>query len=136
MISARIYERLTDLSPQEVEKRLSRWHLDYGKEMEKDVLFGEQEFAEKVPFLRNLSQNLPPLWEQIKEEVFSLVYSPEQIKGYLDKAKCPLYFEEIGVDKELAYRAIMNARYIRGRLTVLDIADELGILKEIAEMSE
>ena len=136
MISARIYERLTGLSPQEVEKRLSRWHVDYGKEMEKDVLFSEQEFAEKVPFLRNLSQNLPPLWEQIKEEVFSLVYSPERIKGYLDKAKCPLYFEEIGVDKELAQRAIMDARYIRGRLTVLDVADELGILKEIAEMSE
>ena len=136
MVSARIYERLKDLSPQEVEKRLSRWQVDYGKEMEKDVLFSEQEFAEKVPFLRSLSQNLPPLWEQIKEEVFSLVYSPEQIKGYLDKVKCPLYFEEIGVDKELAQRAIMNARYIRGRLTVLDIADELGILKEIAEMSE
>ena len=30
----------------------------------------------------------------------------------------------------------MNARFIRDRLTILDIADEIGILKEIADKAE
>ncbi len=70
---------------------------------------------------------------QFKEEVFPLVYPSKKIKEYLRKAKCPLCFEQIGVNKKLAYKTIIYARYIRGRLTILDIADELGILKETAK---
>ena len=139
MVSARIYERMKNLSARQVEQRLSHRQVDYGKEMAsfgKDVFFNEQEFGKKVPFLKELPKKLPLLWDQIKEEVFSLVYSPEQMQEYLGKAKCPLCFEEIGVDKNLTYRTIMNARYIRGRMTILDIADELGILKEIAETAK
>lgn len=135
MISTRIYERLKDFSSEEVEKRLSR-HIDYEEETKSfsnDILFNEQAFSEKIPILRNLPQNLPPLWEEIKEQAFSLVYSIKQIKEYLSKAECPLCFEEIGVNRELARRVVINSRYIRGRLTILDIAAELGILEEVAE---
>ncbi len=132
MISACIYKRLKDFSPEQVEKRLSRRHIDYEEES-KDVFFNEQAFSEKIPILRNLPQNLPPLWEEIKEQAFSLVYSLKQIREYLGKAECPLCFEEIGVNRELARRVVINSRYIRGRLTVLDIAAELGILEEVAE---
>lgn len=84
-----------------------------------------------MTILKELSTTLIQNWDEIKEKVFSLIYSQETVKGYLQDAGCPVHFPEIGVDNELAYQTIMNARYIRGRLTVLDIADELGILKEV-----
>ncbi len=55
------------------------------------------------------------------------------MKKALKEAGCPLKFSEIGVDKNLAFQAIMHSRFIRSRLTILDVADELGILSEIAE---
>jgi len=132
MVSAHIYERLKELSPEEVERRLSHPLVNY-ESFSKDSFFNQQEFSQKLPILRDLSQNLPPIWEQIKEEVFSLVYPLKQIKEYLGKAECPLCFEEIGIRGELARRVVMNSRYIRKRLTILDIAGELGILEEVAQ---
>ena len=132
MVSAHIYERLKDLSPEEIESRLSHHWLDY-ESFTKDRFFNKTEFGQKLPILRDLSQNLPPLWEQIKEEVFPLVYPLKQIKEYLGKAECPLCFEEIGIGKGLARRTVMNSRYIRKRLTILDIASELGILEEVVQ---
>ena len=61
---------------------------------------------------------------------FPLLYSHKEIKEYLKKGDCPLDFEEIGVDREVYKKAILYSRFIRDRLTVLDIADELGILEE------
>ena len=61
-----------------------------------------------------------------------MVLPQEAVKRYLRDARCPTHFSDIGVERELAYETIMNARYIRGRLTILDIADELGVLEEVA----
>ncbi len=136
IVSSHIYQRLKNFSAKDVEKALSHRDIDYEQAIKflgRDASLIKKEFKKKIPILKELPQKLPPLWEQIKEEVFPLVYPPRKIKEYLRKAKCPLRFEEIGVNKELAYRTIMYARYVRGRLTILDIADELGTLKEIAE---
>ena len=136
IISSYIYERLKNFSAKDVKKRLLNKNINYEEKLKsfgKDTSSIKKEFEKKIPILKKLPQKLPSLWEQIKEESFPLVYSPKEIKKYLRKAKCPLHFEEIGVNKGLAYRTIMYARYIRGRLTILDIADELGILEEITE---
>jgi len=134
--SSTIYERLKNLSSKEVEKRLLQREIDYDEEIRlfgKDAPLIKKEFSKKISILKELPQRLPPLWNEIKEKAFPLVHSSQKIKDVLKKANCPLYFKEIGVDKSLAYKAIITARYIRGRLTILDIASELGILREIAE---
>jgi len=42
-----------------------------------------------------------------------------------------LSMRDIGVDKKLAFLTLTLSRFIRGRLVILDIADNLGILEEI-----
>ena len=128
VVAAKIYEMLQDLSIEDVRKRLAqREETDYRK--------GEhwKEFEKKVPVLKVLSTSLILRWEKIRQKIFPTVYSPETVEKYLTEAGCPTHFSEIGVDRELACRTIMNARYIRDRVTVLDIADELGILRDVAD---
>ena len=110
VVVAKIYERLAQFSVEEVRKRLIRLdETDY------------------------LSTSLVKKWEEVKEKVFTLVYSQETVERHLQEAGCPTRFSEIGVGRELAYETIMKARYVRDRLTVLDVADELGILEETAD---
>jgi len=137
VIVSKIYERLGTLNVTEVEKRLARHDEDdYREKISK--AFPERfptiwrEFAKKIPVLKGLSTSLVRNWNEIKDKVLPMVFSQETVEGYLQDAGCPVHFSEIGVDDELTYRTIMNARYIRNKLTVLDIADELGVLEEIA----
>lgn len=136
IISSLIYEKLKVLSSREVRHLLSHRKIDYDKEMK---FFGEhvpivsKEFTKKLPVIKRLPELLPSLWDRIKEEAFSLVYTHQQIVEFLSKAECPLRFDDIGVNEELAYHAITKARYIRGRFTILDIADEMGILDGIVD---
>ena len=133
LISSHLYDILKEFSSQEVERRLKKRRIDYEeriKILEKNFSFIRKIFEKKIPLLEKLLKKLPHLWERIKEEVFPLVYSHKEIKEYLKKGDCPLDFEEIGVDREVYKKAILYSRFIRDRLTVLDIADELGILEE------
>ena len=136
-VVAKIYEMLGELSVEEVRKRLSnRSKADYRIEVENTfadsfpVIW--KEFEKKVPVLEALSTSLVENWDEIKEKIFPAVYSQEKVRRCLQEAGCPTHFSEIGVGRELARETIINARYIRDRLTALDIADELGILQEIA----
>ena len=110
---SKIYDRLQEMGKEEIQKRL-----------------GLYKNNEKLPV--SLVKN----WDKIKKEILTLVYPYKKIKEYLLNAGCPTHFNEIGINKKLAYDTIMNARFIRDRLTILDIADEIGILKEIADKAE
>ena len=136
MVSAAIYERLKLFSTRDVVKRLRCNAVDYNKSAvfyARNNLEITKEFEKKLPLLKKLRNNLPSLWNQIKKEAFALTYPAEKLKKALKEAGCPLNFSEIGVDKKLTFQAIAYSRFIRGRLTILDVADELGILSEIAE---
>ncbi|MCX7919192.1 MAG: iron-containing alcohol dehydrogenase [bacterium] len=122
--SARLYEQLKKIkSPQHNT-------IDYDRTIAQ--LFGSntnrinQIFKYKLPYLKHIQSR----WEQLSP-IFAKLPSSKEIIHYLKKAKCPTTFAEIGVDKPLAIRTIVSARYIRDRITVFDIADELGILQEI-----
>ncbi|NOZ64227.1 MAG: sn-glycerol-1-phosphate dehydrogenase [Caldiserica bacterium] len=132
LIVSRLYDTLKAFSAQEVERRLKKRQVNYqerSKFLELEFPAVKEVFKKKIPLLEELPAKLPGLWEKIKEEVFPFLYSHKEIEEYLRKAECPLRFSEIGVNRELARKAILQARFIRDRLTVLDIADELGILE-------
>lgn len=140
LIACLIYQRLREISEHEVKKLLSLRNIDYQEKFNtlKSRFFGSNrllrtEFEKKIELMRKLREKLPYLWEQIKKEAFPMVCSFRKVKKYLIQADCPLTFREIGVNEELGYNAILLSRYIRGRITILDIADELGVLEEVAE---
>ncbi|MFH0796670.1 MAG: sn-glycerol-1-phosphate dehydrogenase [Candidatus Omnitrophota bacterium] len=136
LVSSLIYERLKVLSVDEVISRLHCSEPEYEKAEDffaKRGLNIKKAHQKKSLFLNLMRENLPSLWNRMKKEAFTLTYPAATIKKVLTEAKCPLRFSEIGVTRELARQAIMYSRFIRSRLTVLDLADELDILQEVTE---
>ncbi|MGB9642943.1 MAG: iron-containing alcohol dehydrogenase [Candidatus Ratteibacteria bacterium] len=136
IISATVYERLNTLGLSDIQYLLKihklEEHLNAQEFIRKN--FGiEEELNKKLLLLHELRKKLPLLWDELKKEVFPMVKRSEEIKNVLKSAGCPLKFSEIGVDRELAYQAINYSRFIRPRLTVFDIAGELGLLSDVAE---
>ena len=80
-------------------------------------------FSTKSTYLSFIENNWAKLYH-----VCSQVPSYHEVLGYLKSAHCPTRFSEIGVSPELAKHVISSARYIRNRITVLDLADELGVM--------
>lgn len=135
IVSAAVYEKLRLLSNRDVAKRLRQTEVDYNQALAfygRNGLDITEEFKKKMSLIKKFRNDLPLLWNRMKKESFALTYSSGKIKKVLKEAKCPLTFAEIGVDKKLAFQAIMYSRFIRSRLTILDVADELGILNKVA----
>jgi glycerol-1-phosphate dehydrogenase [NAD(P)+] len=81
-------------------------------------------FSSKASYLSFIENN----WFKL-HHVCTQVPSYYEVLGYLKSAQCPTRFSEIGVSPELAKHIIGSARYIRDRITVLDLADELGVME-------
>ncbi len=137
-ISSLIYENLKKIDNYEIEKRLNKNKVDYEEKLReltfifpKSKKILEKVFKKKLLVLDELRNKLPEKWDEIKKEAFSIVYSPDEIKKFLKSANCPVHLKEICDDEKLVYNSLFLSRFIRERLTILDIADEIGILKEI-----
>jgi glycerol-1-phosphate dehydrogenase [NAD(P)+] len=123
LMSALIFERL-----QKVEKPVRR-SIDYdstiqGLFKDESTKFQKAFAQKKVDIDKFLNH-----WEELKP-VFAMPPSYQETLGYLKKTGCPTRFSEIDVNEELISFVIRSARYIRNRITLLDIADELGVLEE------
>ncbi|MCM8785862.1 MAG: iron-containing alcohol dehydrogenase [Candidatus Omnitrophica bacterium] len=138
-ISSLIYERLKHLNDFEIKKMLNKRNIDYdekerilislfpsSKNLLKDI------FKKKNDNLKKMRIKLFEEWENIKKTAFSIVYNPVEIKNFLSKVNCPVYLNEIVPEKNLIYKTFLLSRFIREKITILDIADEIGILEEIA----
>ncbi len=138
-ISSLIYERLKQLNDFEVKKMLNKRKIDYEEKekllisifpLSKNLL--KEIFKKKIDNLKKIKVKLFEEWENIKKDAFSIVYSPVEIKNFLIKANCPVYLNEIVPEDSLIYKTLLFSRFIRDKITVLDIADEIGILEDIA----
>ena len=140
-VSSLIYDRIRKMDLSEVEGRLKvRGSIDHEARMKSafpgaDVLFAK-EWDKKKGMAERLAGELAVKWEKQREEVFNKPLTAEKAKGFLGAAGSPTTFKELGVDKKLAREAVLSGRYIRGKMTILDTADELGILEEVAEEVE
>lgn len=70
-------------------------------------------------------------WDKIKE-LAKNTPKPELVKGILTQLDAPYLPSEIGVEKEMARQAIMYAKEIRNRYTVLQLLFDLGELENFA----
>ncbi|HPP30721.1 MAG TPA: iron-containing alcohol dehydrogenase, partial [bacterium] len=139
-ISAVIYDCLKKFSSDDIKKALQKSSVDYADKFEQlKALFPssasiiEEELKKKIRIDERIKKVLPDRWDEIKKYVFPIVYKPEEVRNFLNRAGCPLNLREIGVDKKLAFQCITLARFIRGRLVILDIAEQSGLLEGIEE---
>lgn len=83
--------------------------------------------AKRLEFLRGE-------WAGIRERLVSFgIPSPDRLRKPLLEAGAPHTLAELGVSREEARQTLLNARDIRSRYTVLDLAYELGVLPYSAE---
>jgi len=136
-ISSLIYDLLRDFKTDEICERIKQRKIDYNEKFEylcslfpsgKNIL--KKIFDKKIKVVEVIKEKLPLKWEKIKKEAMPLVYSPYEIEKFLKKAECPLHLSEICNYKKLIKNAILLSRFIRDRITILDIADEVGVLDE------
>lgn len=69
----------------------------------------------------------------IPEETAKLCPSRLEVEDLLKRAGCPVSPKEIGIDKDLFYRSLIEGCDVRPRYSVLRFAKDKGRLQEIAE---
>jgi glycerol-1-phosphate dehydrogenase [NAD(P)+] len=77
----------------------------------------------------NIIKNKFPEIKKIAESMLK----PSEIEGIMKKAGAPTDPAEVGIDRQLAYDAIMVAKDMRPRYTILNLLGDLGLLKEFAD---
>jgi len=140
ILASRIYHRLARLSTREVSQRLKSFS-PANEEKLKEVfsLFPSaqesisQQWEQKQKILSVCRSVLNQFWPEIKNKICHSLHPPEEIRSALSAAGCPVVPEQIGIPYKLATQAVSLSRYLRSRLTVLDVAAELGLLEELEQ---
>lgn len=76
-------------------------------------------------------QNIVERWDDIRA-VLEKVPTPETIRAALSKMGAPTTLAEIHIDADMGLDTITNARYMRERYTMLDLAADIGVLQNEA----
>ena len=66
-------------------------------------------------------------WPQLREQLAAQLLPAHKLRQLLDKAGCPTNPAEIGVSPAQLEESYAQARTIRARYTVLDLAYEVGL---------
>src|SRR5215210_3963247 len=73
------------------------------------------------------------LWPDLKEKLREQLMPADELRDMLEAAGCPTSPEEIGLSIEDFKATYRRAQMIRSRYTVLDLANEAGVLDECVE---
>ena len=72
-------------------------------------------------------------WYQLWEALDAILLPARAIRDVLRAAGAPTTIRELGISAEELRTAFLHARDIRGRYTVLDFAQDLGVLAEYCD---
>jgi glycerol-1-phosphate dehydrogenase [NAD(P)+] len=72
-------------------------------------------------------------WKSLWNELDPYIRPLEPIENALRASGAASTYQDLGFDRDDARDAVMNARFIRGRYSILDLAADIGILEEGAE---
>ena len=82
------------------------------------------------PALQQCRQRIFDRWEDIRQAVAPVVIPADTSRKHLQAAGAVYRAADLGVSAEELEFAYRNARWIRNRYTVLDLAAELGVLED------
>ena len=69
-------------------------------------------------------------WPETRAQLARIVGAVSPLRAELESAGAPVRFSDLGIDRDLARSALLHARYVRSRYTILDLAAELGHLED------
>jgi glycerol-1-phosphate dehydrogenase [NAD(P)+] len=102
----------------------------YGDEVEKEYLSKFMDWEEKKREIEHIIENWDKLWGALDPYLRPI----EPVEEALRKSGSATTYEDLGKSRDEALDMLLNARYIRGRYTILDLAHDLGILDDAAEI--
>jgi glycerol-1-phosphate dehydrogenase [NAD(P)+] len=76
---------------------------------------------------------LKGLWSELSGKLREQLMPADELRGMLRAAGCPTSPEEIGLSIEDFKATYRRAQMIRSRYTILDVANEAGILDECVD---
>ncbi|WP_455382436.1 sn-glycerol-1-phosphate dehydrogenase [Salinispira pacifica] len=72
-------------------------------------------------------------WEELRRTVAEHLPEPEELSRSLSRLPVPHKPEEIGISRELLHSALLCAKQVRTRYSLLSLLDELGMLEQEAD---
>ena len=83
--------------------------------------------------LRQRLALLAERWDTLRARVRDMLVPYGDLRAMLQAAACPVRPEEINLTRERVVRTIDLAEKIRNRYTILDLAQELGLIEEMGQ---
>jgi glycerol-1-phosphate dehydrogenase [NAD(P)+] len=145
LMMTRLYERLLSLSaddvcPDKIRPRYPSWedeertiHRHYGAASDaaiKQYRRKYQAWDKKEVVLQSLLHR----WDDVRAALRSMVSSSASIETALKAAGAFTTATELGLSPEQMREALLNARYLRSRYTVLDWAADWGMLEDATDL--
>ncbi|WP_026486261.1 sn-glycerol-1-phosphate dehydrogenase [Caldanaerobius polysaccharolyticus] len=140
-IVSAIYHYIFSLAPDEVERLMSNRASQTREEYELRIKSTYGAMADEV--LRDLNNfyldegkrrqrqdKIRDNWERMKKWVEENVPSGAHIRGILREISAPEMPDEIGVNRQLLGDALLNAKEVRQRYTILRLAEDIGLSTE------
>ena len=92
----------------------------------------EKEAELKISSPLSLSKSIkkPGFFKELGEKISEKLYAIPNIELALKRSGTPTTFEELGFSKKLVREAFRYSRFVRKRVTILDILDQAGLLEE------
>jgi len=144
VLMARLYEMVAEVDPKgidavEMAARYPSW-----EEIEEKVkgYFGAvapevlEEAKRKYPERHALELELEWVlanWERLWRQLKKFRKGSAELQEVLSAAGAPWRPGDLGISREETLAGILNARTMRARYTILDLAQALGVLEELAE---
>lgn len=143
IVTARLYEKVMSLNPKELDFEDLRRHFESAntiddikkywgplaqevmKEYEKKLM----PWASKEEELRSIVDR----WDDIRSQAGDLLSPSSAIKRILTEAGAKAHYSDLGVTGADFKRALLMARTMRSRYTILDLANDLNLLEPFAQ---
>jgi len=114
------------------DEKIRRLHGKSGDEMVK-VAHGKAFDAEAT---RVMNERLEREWPDLRSELLRIMLPLEKLLAAYAASGTPSTAGGLGLDPCFYHRAVLNARDVRDRWSILDMAGDLGLLEEFAEHEE
>ncbi|NRA88278.1 MAG: sn-glycerol-1-phosphate dehydrogenase [Rhizobiales bacterium] len=85
--------------------------------------------------LDTFNTKLEEIWPTFRKKLKAMMIPADEMAAHLRVAKGGATYDEIGLDRDLYVEAVLHCREMRDRYSMLDLADDMGILNDFIEES-
>ena len=79
------------------------------------------------------NHHLAEIWPQLRQTLRAMMLPPEEMAAHLRAAGGGATYDEIGLERGLYIDALRHCREMRDRYSLLDLADDMGVLNDFIE---